>query len=150
MKSYSNKFWEDEHNKAGVSQGNFINISLTPLVLFSKRLDGMFKALEDKHIILANQNGGYCFRDKNMVILEERTSNKLVFPELPVNGKEPEEQITISKWYNGIHWYLKSNKRTFNKKHNSLESAKKKALEFVTESQIKIDHGRYQYKHDGD
>lgn len=146
LMEYSSKFWNDEHNRIGINTRSIYHEVISPTALGFKRLEAMYKALEDKKYIYVNKNGGWFFDSKYPKKVETITKDELIWPD----DEDKDEIITISSWYKGAHFYLNSTKRKFDFKLDSLEDAKQEALKFVSEKQIKIKTGINRVAGEGD
>jgi hypothetical protein len=89
--------------------------------------------LKEGHIYVGPNLMGFCF-DIGQRIIEEREVNVFAFP---VDDKP--EIITIGKWPDGKHFYIKSSKqRVFTQnKYNTFEEAEREALLYADKEHIK-------------
>lgn len=103
-----------------------------PLDLVARWLSTVEQHLMAGVTLVVNSSGGWLPKDK-VVVVAERESERLVWP-----TDFDDETITISRWPDGTHWYLCSNKdRIFvPDKYCTYEAAYKAARAFVPKDRI--------------
>ena len=120
--------------QAEVEEGDLITLQkvadMATDITFNTKVKVFF---EKGHLYVGQNLIGFCF-DVGQKILEERTVDKFAFPE-----DDNQEVITIGKWPDGNHFYIKSNKqRTFPKeKYNTHEAAEREALKHTSKEYIR-------------
>ncbi len=107
---------------------------MNPINLGAKWLQTAEKFIMTKGYILVNKVGGIVPPGR-FTILDTVESEKLSWPDT-----DDTEVITLSKWPQGQHWYLKSsNGRIFSPvKMGSLKEAKEVAGRFVSKDRITV------------
>lgn len=117
-----------------VEEGDMITLSkvasMATDITFNTKLDVF---LEKGNLYVGPNLIGFCW-DMGQRVFEERKVKKFAFP---IDDKP--EVITIGKWPDGNHFYMKSNKqRTFPKeKYNTFKEAEQEALRHTTKEHIK-------------
>lgn len=133
IEKYFNRFVKDQHLfDQTVRPRCEVAELLHPRKIFSDVYKNIIESVLQGKTLLFNQVGGYIVMNDNIRILKEIKTETFEFPDMV-------EIITISKYMDTPHYYLSSNMlRSFNPiKYNSYEKARKKALEYVKEEQIK-------------
>lgn len=126
---YYNKFGLDPH----IQKDELLNAIYNPIVLGAKWIEGALRFLLDGETLLVNFNGGI-MPMVGTIILETVESDDLDW-----DVRYDDETITISRWPEGKHWYLCSNKlRIFiPDKYTTYTDAYKAAQRFVPVARIK-------------
>jgi hypothetical protein len=126
---YFAKFGLDPHIKKESAE----NILYHPIRLAATWLVTIERYLLNKKTVLVNANGGMMPYD-GAIILETTESDDIAW-----DVCYDDEQIMISRWPQGKHYYLSSNKnRIFvPEKHISYEAARQIALRFVSAEHIR-------------
>lgn len=107
---------------------------VSPRFLLEQWMCQVEKFLLDRNAILVNCRGGILLKS-SVIILAKTTNTKLIWPEY-----FPDEEIIISRWSGGTHWYLSSTKeRLFaDNKFDTIEEASDTALMYVTQDKINL------------
>jgi hypothetical protein len=101
--------------------------------------------LLDRGKVLFNCCGGMMALDGAVTILKTIKRKEFVWPE-----DDKPETITISRWPDGIHYYLTSSlNREFPNKYKSLSYATKIARRYVDADNVIIKNPGFRYKRDG-
>lgn len=123
----------------------------TPLHLAGLWGETVERVLQEFGYVLINESGGLFPPRKPLRPLATVHQKECVWPD-SYTKKYADELITILRWQDGKHYYLKSNRgRIFlPDKHNSFRAAKAVAKNFVPSNKILFqEETGYRYKHEG-
>jgi hypothetical protein len=89
------------------------------------------RQLDQGKTVYIRQNGSWFIKDDSIKITDRKSLSEFRFP--------TDIHITISKWPNGIHWYLTDNTSN-NKfpKFSTVDGALSEALKYTSRSNIEI------------
>lgn len=96
---YYHKFGLDPHLQKSEIAGIY-----NPVRLGANWFNVVFNFLMNNHTLIVNSVGGWLPLD-SVTVFRTVESSKLVWPDT-----YDDEVITISRWPEGVHWYLASNK----------------------------------------
>lgn len=104
--------------------------------LFKLIKEQIFRQLNFGNTVYIRENGSWYINDDTVEITDRKIMTEFRFP--------TNTRITISRWPNGIHWYLstKNSNRKF-PKFKTIDDAISEALKYTTRSNIEIKYDRY-------
>ena len=131
---YFFRFGTNPHiTPADLEKANELNVFYNPVKLAAQWLCTVEHYLLRGETLLVNSNGGIMPME-GVKVLETVESENISW-----NDRFEDEQIVISRWPEGRHWYLSSNKhRIFVPgKYDRYEEARREALRYVPTERIK-------------
>lgn len=126
---------KDPHIKGEINKSSFLVMIQHPISLSARWLMAMENNRFNGNIALVNRSGGWMPLDDQINILQRVTKNKFEFP---TDKYEDQERLTISRFPDGKHWYISSNKDRMFDKFNNVDEALVEAKRHVPYNKISI------------